>query len=99
MSPAVLLGRVLDLLPNGVVVAVLSIAQLKEIAIGVAAIITLLGVRLCWEAPHNRMSIEERAKDGKLTEEQARRKISRLAWFGPLVTFAGVALLCGVLVR
>ena len=72
---------------------------MKEIGIGMATIITLVGVRLCWAAPHDRMSIEERAKDGKLTEEQARRRIGRLAWFGPMVTLAGVALLCLALTR
>jgi hypothetical protein len=73
--------------------AVISSLVWREIAAGGAVVITLLGVRLCWRAPRYRMSVEEHAKDGKLTEEQARRKIRFMDWFGPAVTIVGCALL------
>jgi hypothetical protein len=65
----------------------------QESMIGVAAVLILLGTRFCWHAPRHRMSIEERAKDGKLTEEQARRKIRWMGWTGPAFVLLGVALL------
>jgi hypothetical protein len=71
----------------------------KEISLAVAAAITLWGIWLSWLAPHRQMSIEERAKNGRLTEEQARRKIRQHAWFGPVVTVMGIVLLCGVLMN
>ena len=78
-------------------VAALSSLVWKEIIVGCAVVITLLGVRLCWGAPRYRMSMEERAKDGALTEDEARRKIRFMAWFGPAVTILGCALLGGVI--
>ncbi len=71
----------------------------REIMAGGAVVITLVGVRLCWCAPRYRMSIEERAKDGIFTDEQARRKIRFMGWFGPAVTIAGCALLGVVILR
>jgi len=76
-----------------------SVTLMKEIALGVAAAITLWGIRLSWTASDDQMSIEESVKDGRLTDEQARRKIRQLAWFGPLVTLAGVTFLCAVLLQ
>ena len=82
-----------------VVLLALSALVWKEIAAGCAVVITLLGVRLCWRAPRYRMSIEERAKDGALTEDEARRKIKFMGWFGPAVTVVGCALLSVVILR
>ena len=70
-----------------------------EIAALIAVVMTLIGVRLCWRAPRYRMSIEERAKDGRLTEEQARRKIAIFRWLGPILALAGCALLAGALLN
>ena len=39
------------------------------------------------------MSIEEDAKDGKLTEKEARRRINQLVWSGPAIVIAGVAMI------
>jgi hypothetical protein len=64
-----------------------------EIVLGLAALVTLLGIRLCWLASEHRMSIEEDAKDGKLTEKEARRRINQLAWSGPAIVIAGVAMI------
>lgn len=82
-----------------VVVVALSSLVWKEIVVGCAVVITLLGMRLCWGAPRYRMSIEERAKDGALTEDEARRKIKLMAWFGPTVTVIGCLLLGVVILR
>lgn len=71
----------------------------SEIGAAAGVLITLVGVRLCWRAPRYRMSIEERAKDGKVTEQEARRKIAMLAWFGPVIALAGCALFAAVILR
>jgi hypothetical protein len=65
-----------------------------ELAILVAAVVTLCGVWICWQAPYYRMQVEERAKDGKLTEEQARRRVTHSSWVGPAVVFIGMTALC-----
>lgn len=71
--------------------AVVTLGQ--EVAAGGAVVVTLIGVKLCWDATHYRMSMEERAKDGLITAEQARRRIRFMAWFGPALTIVGCALL------
>ena len=70
-----------------------------EIAAWAAVAIALIGVRLCWSAPRYRMSIEERAKDGLITEDHARRKIAFMQWFGPAIALAGCGLLALVIFR
>jgi hypothetical protein len=70
-----------------------------EIAAGVAIAMALVGMRLCWRAPRYRMSLEERAKDGLITEDHARRKIAFMQWFGPVVALSGCALLWLVIFR
>lgn len=87
-----------DALAPAVVVA-LSVLAWQEIVVGCAVVITLLGMRLCWRAPRYRMSIEERAKDGAMTEDEARRKIRFMGWFGPVVTVVGCVLLGLVILR
>ncbi len=77
----------------------LSADERKEVMLISAAGVTLVGVWLCWLAPYHRMSAEENAKDGLLTDEEARRKINRVAWTGPLVTFLGLAAVGGILMR
>lgn len=65
----------------------------QDVILIAGVVVTILGTRFCWGAPRYRMSIEEHAKDGKLTEEEARRKISRANWFGPTVVVVGFALI------
>lgn len=89
---------VTDALAPAVLVALSSLAW-QEIIVGCAVLITLAGVRLCWRAPRYRMSIEERAKDGALSEDEARRKIRFMGWFGPTVTVVGCVLLGVVILR
>lgn len=71
--------------------------KFQEWPVAVAATVMMIGMRLCWRAPRYRMSIEERAKDGKLTEEQARRKIDLMSWCGPATVLTGGGLLAVVL--
>jgi hypothetical protein len=71
----------------------------EELALAMAAVVTLFGVRLCWQAPNYRMTVEERAKDGELTEDQARRRIRHSRWVGPALVFVGMAGLCGVVLK
>lgn len=77
--------------------AAMIVTSREEIAVGIAVVITLIGVRLCWRAPRHRMSIEERAKDGVYTNDEARRRIRFMGWFGPAVTIAGCALFAVVI--
>lgn len=71
----------------------------QEWMLGIAAVITIVGTALCWHAPHHRMSMEERAKDGRVTEEEARRRILIMRWSGPIVTVFGCGMLLFVWLR
>jgi hypothetical protein len=72
------------------VLAALQPAMIQDLLLGGSTLLTLLGMWLCWGAPHYRMSLEERMKDGKLTEQQARWRMSQSQWLGPVVTTLGV---------
>lgn len=87
-----------DALAPTVVVALSGLVW-QEIIVGCAVVMTLAGVQLCWAAPRYRMSMEERAKDGALTQDEASRKIRFMAWFGPTVTVIGCVLLSVVILR
>jgi hypothetical protein len=45
------------------------------------------------------MSVEETAKDGHPTDEEARLKIKRISWTDPVVTFLGLIAVGGILLR
>jgi hypothetical protein len=66
---------------------------IDEIGLGVAVVLTLIGMAMFWHAPRQRMSLEEHVKDGDLTEDEARRQLRFYAWCAPLATMAGVVLL------
>lgn len=68
-----------------------TLTQDTILVVGVA--VTILGTRLSWGSHRYRMSVEERAKDGKLTEDEARKKIARMNWFGPVTVVAGFVLI------
>lgn len=87
-----------DLLGPGLL-GLLSTTPRRELAAYAAVVITLLGVRLCWRAPRYRMSMEERAKDGRLTEDEARRRITFIAWLGPSIAIFGCGLLAAALLK
>ncbi len=55
-----------------------------ELAMGGAALVMLLGAWLCWGAPRYRMSIEERLKDGKMTEAMWKDTITTLVESGQI---------------
>ena len=76
-----------------------SAAVNRESAALAATLVALAGVQLCWRGPRYRMSMEERAKDGALTNEQARRKIRFMGWFGPALALTGCALLALAVLR
>jgi hypothetical protein len=75
------------------------LSPLREIGVAAGAVVTLFGVRLCWQATHYRMMVEERVKDGELTEDQARRRMQHSSWIGPAVVFAGIGIVAGMLLR
>ncbi len=69
-----------------------------EAGIGAAIVLTMVGTALHWHLPRHRMSMEERMKDGKMTEEEANRQIRFLSLCAPIATVAGVLVLVAVLV-
>ena len=71
----------------------------QEVGLVAAALVTVLGMWLCWHAPRSRMTLEERVKDGRISSEEARRRIARNQWTGPSVTIIGIALLAVVLLQ
>ncbi len=77
--------------------AALSPTTQHELWLGGAALVTLLGAKLCWDGPRFRMSMEERVKDGDLDEDRARRRIRFMSWIGPVVTLLGFGLIALVL--
>ena len=70
-----------------------NVSTSQEAMLAIAAVITLIGTVLCWSAPRHRMSMEERAKDGRMTADEAQRRIRFRSWCGPVVTIAGCVLL------
>ena len=64
-----------------------------EIVFGAGALLTLIGVMVQWQLPRRRMSMEERKKDGRLTEAQAERRIRMQAWLAPCLTVLGAGLM------
>lgn len=71
----------------------------QEMSLVGAGVVTLIGAWLCWTSPRYRMEVEEHVKDGKMTSDEAFRKIQRSQWLGPAVTILGVALLVYFLTR
>lgn len=68
-----------------------------EIGIGAAILLTLTGMVLHWHLPRHRMSTEEQMKDGKITDEEARRQIRFYSWCAPIATVSGIVVLVAVL--
>lgn len=71
----------------------------EEVGFLLGAALTVLGTMLQWQAPRQRMSAEERMKDGKLTEVQAARMIRFYKVSGPVLTVAGGGLMIWALSR
>ena len=68
-----------------------------EVGVGAAILLTVAGVIMHWHLPRHRMSMEERVKDGNVTEEEARRQLKFYSWCAPAATMLGVAMLVVVL--
>ena len=69
----------------------------EEVGLVIAGLLTCVGMYLHWQLPRERMSAEERMKDGVLTEAQANRRIRILSVCAPTATISGVAMLLVVL--
>jgi len=79
------------------VVAQTTLRVFDEMGVGAAILLTMVGMALHWRLPTVRMSAEEHVKDGKLTEQQARRRIRFYARCAPLATILGVGVLIAVM--
>lgn len=64
-----------------------------ELGIAGAILLTVAGMLLHLYQPRHRMSMEERVKDSKMVEEEARRQIRFYQLCAPTVTLVGIALL------
>ena len=82
---------------SSVVLAQATPRYFDELGIGAAILLTMTGMALHWHLPRHRMSMEERMKDGKMSEEEARRQIRFYAWCAPIATVVGVVVLVAVL--
>lgn len=79
------------------VAEIAALPMSEEVGLGIAVALTFIGMALHWQLPRQRMSAEENMKDGKLTEDQAKRRIRLLAICAPAATISGVLLLLAVL--
>lgn len=70
-------------------VAQLSPSQ-QTVAFGGGVVLMLLGAYLRWMLPEYRMAAEERTKEGRWTELEARRRVAWLRYSSPIVVLIGV---------
>jgi predicted permease len=68
-----------------------------EFGLGAAVLLTILGMVMHWHLPRHRMSMEERVKDGKISENEANRRVAFFGRCALLTTISGVAVLVLVL--
>ena len=66
---------------------------LDEVGVGVSLLLTFVGLALHLYLPRHRMATEERMKDNKMTETEARRQMRFYAVCAPTVTVLGILLL------
>ena len=52
----------------------------------------VLGLVLRWRLPHQQLTAEERAKDGRWTEKQVRRRVMLFRFGGPIAVTLGIVL-------
>ncbi|MEY2882111.1 MAG: hypothetical protein RLZZ15_4491 [Verrucomicrobiota bacterium] len=79
--------------------AVLAGQWLDIIGVCGALILSTIGMTMQWHLHRHRMSMEERVKDGEMTEEVARAKIRFRRRCAPIATMLGVALLAAVAIH
>lgn len=58
---------------------------------GTGVALVLVGLILRLKLSHHWMRAEEQAKDGRLSEDQARRRIAIMRYTGPLLVVLGMA--------
>lgn len=79
---------------------VMAVAKLvDEVGLGVAVVLTIIGMAMHWQLPTHRMSMEERAKDGKISEDEAHRRVKLFQRCAIVTTLAGVLVLAVVLLE
>ncbi len=66
---------------------------LDESGLAMAIALTMAGLALQLYLPRHQMSVEERVKDSKMNEDEARRQMRFYRQCAPTVTLLGVALL------
>jgi len=71
---------------------------LNEAGLVAAVVLTIVGIILQWQLPRQRMTAEERMKDGRMTETEANRRITFFRHASTVVTGLGVILLILALV-
>src|SRR2546430_1308407 len=76
-----------------------SARTLEELGFTIAVLMTALGLGLQWQVPRKRMEMEELVKDGKVTEQEAKRRVRFFSICAPIATVAGVGMLIGVLLE
>jgi Na+/melibiose symporter-like transporter len=75
------------------ILAQVDLEIFNELGIAGAVVLTLIGLVLHTYQFRHRISMEERVKDSKLTEAEARRQIRFYQVLAPAVTMIGIALL------
>ncbi len=75
------------------VIVQISSLFFDEVGLACAILLTLAGLALHLYRPNHRMMVEERMKDNKLSEAEARRQMGFYAWCAPTVTVLGAGLL------
>lgn len=63
----------------------------QNIAFTVGVLCMLLALYLRWRLPHESMTVEEYAKERRLTERQARQRVKIVRFGGPLAVALGLA--------
>ena len=69
----------------------------SEAGVVAAIVLTAIGMILHWYQPQHRMELEEKVKDGKITDDEARRQIIFYNRYAPVATLLGVIVLGVVL--
>lgn len=79
-----------DFLP---VLAQMPSRLFDELGVAGAILLTMAGLGLHLYRANHRMTVEERVKDSRMTEAEARRQMKFYALWAPVVTVLGVVLL------
>jgi hypothetical protein len=83
--------------PAGPLAQLSSDAQALAFAAGV--VLMLLGIYLRWALPDYLMTAEERTKEGRWTESEARRRIAWMRYGGPAVVLVGLGLFLALFLK